>query len=432
MVDLHGKKLLILGASPNEVTMIRRARELGVYTIVTDYNSDHRVSPSKDVADEYWDISWADLDTLEKKCREEKVDGVVAGFSEIRVEKNILLCERLGLPCYINMEQLDITRDKIKFKECCRKSGVPVIKEYASVDEVKEYPVIVKPTDRAGSIGVSVAENREELVKAYAYALEKSLTGHVIIEDYIYKNNARKFDSYYGIINGEITFLGTGDVLNSPYNGYKRVVQNGWVLPSVWEKKYLQTTDCLLRQMIRNMGIQNGFIFFSGFSDDTGSFRFFECGYRLCTGHLYNYFSKVGLYSHLDLYICYALTGSAESIREDVRPGKALKNVTLNVYAKEGKIRNITGFDRLTEQIPDCLYSMTDAVEGQECSEDNAILSKIGMAYFGSESPDKLAADVARFYELIRVEDISGKDMVYDRVDPETVRTWWDRKKAAE
>ena len=174
MTQLQGKKLLILGATAGETTLVKRAQKLGVYVIVTDYNTDYALSPAKYIADECWDISWSDIDTLEKLSRENEIDGVLAGYSEFRVENMIKLCKRLNLPCYINDEQLEITRDKIKFKDCCRKYGVPVVKEYASIDEVDEYPVIVKPTDRAGSIGISIAYNFEELEKAYQYAVNTS------------------------------------------------------------------------------------------------------------------------------------------------------------------------------------------------------------------------------------------------------------------
>ena len=36
---LKGKILLILGATPSEVDLVKRAQEFGVYVIVTDYHS---------------------------------------------------------------------------------------------------------------------------------------------------------------------------------------------------------------------------------------------------------------------------------------------------------------------------------------------------------------------------------------------------------
>ena len=75
---LRGKKLLILAGGPNLVTLVQRARELGVYTIVTDYYDD-QTSPAKKYADEAWNVSWSDIDTLEKLCIENKIDGITYG-----------------------------------------------------------------------------------------------------------------------------------------------------------------------------------------------------------------------------------------------------------------------------------------------------------------------------------------------------------------
>lgn len=424
MISLKGKKLLILGANPVETTIVNRAKELGIYTIATDNNLDHSISPAKDLCDEYWDVSYSDIDKLEELCIKNHIDGIISGFSEIRVEYNIKLCERLGLPCYINMKQLEITRDKLKFKECCRESGVPVIKEFRSIEDVDSFPVIIKPTDRAGSIGVSVATNYKELVHAYNYAMEMSISKNVIIEEYIYKDCANKFDVYYGIIDGEITFLGTDDVLNSEHNGFNKVIQNGWVFPSNYEKQYLKSTDSALRNMIKNMGIKNGYIFFSGFSNNKQEFKFFECGFRLCGGHLYNYFPKLGYYSNMDLFLAYALCGDASSVLDDVRVGKPFKNVTINLYAKAGIIDKITGFEKL-KSIPCCSFVLKHARIGQKCDDDKAILSKIGMAYFVSESSDELAHAVEQMYKYIKVVDKNGNNMIFDMVDPEKIRNWW-------
>lgn len=230
MQDFCGKRLLILGASPSEVSLVERAKKYGIYTIVTDNNPDHNIARAKQYADEAWDVSWSDLDVLEELCRQHHVDGITAGYSEFRVENLIKLCKRLGLPCYATLEQLEITRDKAKFKQECRINGVPVVHGYDSVDAVEHFPVIVKPVDRGGSIGISVAENKEELYKAYEYAMEMSVCKQVIIEDFIYKGT--KFDVYYAILDGKVFLLSSNDVLNAENNGFERVVQSSWLFPS--------------------------------------------------------------------------------------------------------------------------------------------------------------------------------------------------------
>ena len=83
------KKLLILGATAGEIALIRRAQAQGIYVIATDNHMDYSLAPAKRIANEAWDISWSDLDELEKRCRAERINGVLAGYSEFRVDNMI-------------------------------------------------------------------------------------------------------------------------------------------------------------------------------------------------------------------------------------------------------------------------------------------------------------------------------------------------------
>lgn len=423
MQNVKNKKLLVLGGNPNELSLVSRAQELGVYVIVADYHTDWTLSPAKKIANEAWNVSWSDIDTLEKRCLEARVDGVMAGYSEIRVDCMIQLCKRLGLPCYINEDQLAITRDKIKFKEACRRSGVPVVKEYASTAEVTQFPVIVKPVDRAGSIGITVATNPEELEQAYQYAMEMSICKKVIIEDFI--SNGVKFDAYYQIANGEIVLLPGSDVIFAKDNGLERVVQSAWLMPSIYQKWFVEKVDPSMQRMLRDMNIRDGYIFFSGFALPQGEFVFFECGFRLCGGYFYKYFEDIGGWNTLDLLICHALTGSTENLPKKKDPNLQLKNVTINLYAKKGVISGMEGLEQIVS-MPDHSHSVLTSYIGERCKDDTAILSKICLVHFTNESAEKLSEDVRKLYETISVTDEHGQDMIYDRVDPDAILHWWD------
>lgn len=425
METVNGKKLLVLGAGANEISLVARARELGIYVIVTDNCLNHKISSSKDLANEYWDISWSDIDALYKKSIETGINGVIAGYSEIRVENCIKLCKKLNLPCYINEEQLEITRDKIKFKEQCVKSGVPVIKEYDGPENVTsaDFPVIVKPTDRAGSIGISIANNRKELVKAYEYAMNCSLKKRVIIEKFI--QNAKKFDVYYSIVDGKIDLLSTDDVINAKNNGTDKVIQSGWVLPSVKMDLFQKSKENqALQQMLRDMKIQNGYIFFSGFAMEDDTFVFFESGFRLCGGYLFNYFPLIGKVNNLDLFLYHSLTGSAKKAADEIKPGKPLKNVTINFYLKKGIVSKIDGFEELSK-LPTCTFTSMSTYLGCKCTEDNAILVKAGMAYFCAENVSDIVKDVKKAYDLVSILDENGNDLIYDRIDLDVIENWW-------
>lgn len=424
---LKGKKLLVLGATRSEIDLIKRAQSFGVYVIATDYNEDWSKSPAKKQADEGWNISWSDIDSLVPKCRENGIDGIIAGYSEIRVDCLLKCCERLCLPCYTNKEQLNITRNKDLFKETCKKYGVPVIKEYDSPESVDAFPVIVKPVDRGGSIGISVANNREELKKAYDYALETSLTRKAIIEKYICNGN--KVNYTYAIRDGEIKLTSTCDTLTSKLNGDLTVIQNAWLYPQRQQAEALEKVDANLRAMISGIGIRYGTIFFSSFVDDNANSLFFECGFRLSGSNKHAYLYRLGNVNYLDIYILHALTGSTDGIIVNPNPEPNLKCLTLNYYAKGGVVSSINGFEKI-KALPECTLANTFVKIGDECHDDKAILSKICRFSFCSESPAALA-DVADFANrTLDVRDADGKDMIYDRINPLTVKNWWTPQKA--
>ncbi len=427
MEKLKGKKLLILGGSENEISLVQRAKELGIYAVVADYYEDYEISPAKKFADEVWNASWADIDLMEKLCKEARIDGVVAGYSEFRVESQIKLCQRLGLPCYCTMEQLELTRDKRKFKDTCIANGVPVIHEYKSVQEVSAYPVIVKPVDRGGSIGISVATNKEELIKAYEYAMEMSVTKDVIIEDYIY--NATKIDLYYEIIDGEIIFLTCNDTINAQNNGFSKVVQSSWLFPSKYASVLMEKADAPIRKMLKNMGITNGYIFISGFADDAGNVAFFETGFRLCGGHLYDYYEALGHSSNLDLFITHALTGSCRNLRKNKEKMRSpdLKCIALNFYSKKGTISAIDGLEKV-QKMPQCGLVLCNAHIGQVCNDDKAILPKVAMVHFWSTDPAELELCAQKAYEKVLVTGENGEDLIYDRIDTSVISGWWNKK----
>lgn len=423
--NLIGKKLLVLGATPNEIPLVKRAQELGIYVITTDYNKDYTLSPAKNVSDECWDISWSDLDTLQKKCIESGVNGITAGFSEIRVENMIKLCERLGLPCYITKEQLAITRDKILFKETCRKYGIPTIKEYENIANVDKYPVIVKPTDRAGSIGVGIANNDVELHKVFQVAMEKSIVKKVIIEEYI--SDAIEMDVHYAVCEGEVTLLTTDDIIPAAGNvSDGKVVQSAWMYPSKYNDDFLKKIDKKMKKMIEGMGIKNGTIFFSGFVDKNGDFSFFECGFRLWGEQEFTYDYYLGNVNYLDIYIYHALLGTTAGIDKNEDGNINLKGIALNLYVKGGVIACINGLNEIS-QMDDCYLCIVDSYIGQECTFNNAILTKAGLVGFANTDPYILKENVMNAYSIISILNCEHIDMLYDRINVDLIENWWGK-----
>ena len=70
------KKLLILGGTRISCEIVRKAKKMGVYTVVTDYY-DETKSPAKQIADESFLVSCTDVDAVVSLIKEQNIDGVL-------------------------------------------------------------------------------------------------------------------------------------------------------------------------------------------------------------------------------------------------------------------------------------------------------------------------------------------------------------------
>ena len=411
-------KLLVIGSYYTEIEVVRRAKALGYYAIVTDNHEDQSQIPAKHEADEHWDISWTDIDALEKKCREAGATGILGGFSERRVESMIRLCERLGLPCSITMEQLEVTRDKLKFKQACRRSGLPCVKEY-QYDDVMRFPVIVKPTDRAGSIGINVAYNRAQFEKDYAYAMSLSESKNVIVEEFI--DDGVKFDIYYYVQNGEIVFLGSSDTIMCKGKEGAEILQKAWPFPSRHEQQFLKEEDGHVRTMIRQLGIDNCYLTMSAFYRN-GEFYFFEAGFRLSGEMSFNYYKAASGIDYVEVMIRFAM-GEKEPVRlREFREHKT-KSLILNFYGKDGIVGRIGGEEEV-KALPEVVDFLVYLTEGETIHNETKVLRKIGMCTICSDDMNVVKDTVRKVNQLFLVTDKDGKDLIYERMSAEELEDY--------
>lgn len=402
------KKILVLGGNYVECDLIQEARLLGYYVIVTDNHEDWSLSPGKLLANEGWNISWSDIDTLESRCKEVNISGILAGFSEFRVESMIKLCNRLGLPCALTLEQLDITRDKIKFKACCKEYHIPCVREYR-LNDIINFPVIIKPVDRAGSIGINIAKNVEELGQYYKYALSLSPTKRVIIEDYI--DDGTKVDVYYFVQNAEIELLGTSDTIMCSGSDGAKFLQKAWTFPSVFERKYVEDIDPLVRNMIKGIGINFGYITISLFYFK-GHFYVFEAGFRLSGELSYNYYKAISNINYLDLLIHYSASDPVDNII-----GKTKKkgySIIFNYFGLNGKIWKI--------KIPNDINIVAKNLyvkDGDTIKNDTIVFKKLAMITLFSERKHDLYSSAVLLNKHVSFYDENKNELIYEFVIPE-------------
>lgn len=186
------KKIMLLGGIRYLLPVIEAAHKLGYYVITVDNVPDniaHKYS------DEYLNVSIVDRDAILEVAKVKRIDGIMSFGVDPGVETAAYVQEMMGLPSVGPYESVCILQNKDRFRSFLTENGFNVPKSYSylSLEEVLNdidefaYPVIVKPTDSAGSKGVTKVCDKSEVEKAFVYAKQFSIKGRVIIEDFIEK-----------------------------------------------------------------------------------------------------------------------------------------------------------------------------------------------------------------------------------------------------
>lgn len=204
------KRLMLLGGLRYLKPVIDAAHEQGYYVITADYlpnNIAHKWS------DEYCNVSIIDKDAVLREAQRLKIDGIMSFACDPGVVAASYVQNKMGLPSFGPFESVEILQNKDKFRAFLTKNGfnVPQAKGFDSVEAAMEesywypWPVIVKPTDAAGSKGVTRVDKKEDLKPALEYAMEHSISGHIIVEEFIDKKGCSS-DTDSMSVDGKLVF----------------------------------------------------------------------------------------------------------------------------------------------------------------------------------------------------------------------------------
>lgn len=381
------KKLLIMGGTQISCEIVRKAKQMGIFVGVADYNPPEK-SPAKRIADEHFLVSCTDVDAMADLVKTQEYDGILVGFNDMLLPYYADICEKTGLPAYGTKEQFDIFINKDKYKALLRKYDVPTVQEYhidlndvsGSAKNIK-FPVLVKPADSSGSRGVSVCWNIEELSDAVVKASTYSKTGKILVEQYLTGKEATVF---WVFCNGEYHFCGIGNrhVKHNQEGAIPLPV--GYTYPAKATIRYQNEVVDKAKEMFRSVGIKDGMMFMQCKIED-GICVAYDIGYRLTGSLEYKNFMDACGYDPLEMLIHFALTGKMTETEIHVDPffnGVYPYNVSL--LAKPGKIADLTGIEE-ARKIPGVIDVVVAHYPGEEITEAmKGLLAQITVRILGT------------------------------------------------
>lgn len=205
------KKLMLLGGIRYLLPVIKAAHEQGYYVITADYLPDNI---AHQYSDEYVNVSIIDKEAVLKVAREKEIDGIMSFGVDPGVIAASYVQNQMGLPSFGPFESVEILQHKDKFRAFLAENGfnVPWAFGFSSETEAWDarekftYPLIVKPTDSAGSKGCTRVDGEAELMAAIQYAFRYTINGHIIIEEFLEKKGCSSDTDSYAR-DGQLKFV---------------------------------------------------------------------------------------------------------------------------------------------------------------------------------------------------------------------------------
>lgn len=202
------KKIAVIGASYLQLPLVKKAKEMGLEVHCFAWAEG---AVCKDLADYFYPISIVEKEEILKVCQEVGIDGICTIASDVAAPTVAYVANKMNLVGN-DYEAAVKANNKYQMREAFIKAGVPCPKYMMVTPETLhsvevidglrdfQYPMITKPSDRSGSLGVTKIVMHSQFYPAVELAMEKSFKHQAMVEEFIEgREISVEFISYNGV-----------------------------------------------------------------------------------------------------------------------------------------------------------------------------------------------------------------------------------------
>ena len=344
------KKILIIGAGFLQAFVIKKAKEMGYYTITIDKNPN---SIGFSYADEYGLVDIVDQEACLGYAQSKCIDGVMTAATDYGVLSASFIAKQMNLPG-LNYEVAKVIKHKYMVRRNLFENMVDDISQYYEISSISElenisdnihFPVMVKPSDGSGSKAVRRVDIISDLKAAYDEALKASLIGKVLIEDFI---EGKEYGVESFVYKGQVHVLGVmGKYMTNPPD----YAELGHCIPSQLdiEEKVKEAA----RSVIKALGIDFGAVNMDVLVTGDKRICIVDIGARMGGNLIGSHIVPLG--TGID-YMGNLIRAAAGDL-VDIKPqGSGVNVVTRLLALKPGKITGLPDFKKIRDQYKVDIY----------------------------------------------------------------------------
>ena len=271
------KKLAIIGASYLQLPLIEKAKSMGIETHVFAWAAN---DVGETAADYFYPISIVEKEQILDKCRQIGIDGICSIASDLAMVAVNYVAEQMGLTGN-SMECTLRSTNKHLMRQAFERYGDPSPKSLLveSADDLQNvplhYPVIVKPTDRSGSRGITKLDSPNGLAEAIENAKLQRFEKKALVEEFA---TGQEYSVEYISWQGEHHFLALTHKYTTGAPGF---IETGHLEPAPVSEKTVERVKAVVSHALNSLGIRYGASHSELKIDANGRIMLIEIGGRM-------------------------------------------------------------------------------------------------------------------------------------------------------
>lgn len=202
------RKILILGAGIYQVPLIKKAKELGCYTIVCSIKGNY---PGFKYADKVYYVDTTNKENCLKIAINEGVIAVCTTGTDVALPTLGYIVDKMHLKGPSEQSAI-MSSNKLFMQEAFHKNHVNSATYFKvkSLDECREkacligFPCILKVVDSSGSRGIKIVMDQTEIAEAYETILPYTRLDYIIVEEFL---KGEEFGAQAFVYEGEVLFV---------------------------------------------------------------------------------------------------------------------------------------------------------------------------------------------------------------------------------
>ncbi|RCW46327.1 MULTISPECIES: ATP-grasp domain-containing protein [unclassified Halanaerobium] len=405
-------KLLVLGGGSGQISIIKKAKEMGHQVIVSDYYAD---APGKKYADYGETVSTFDIKSNIEVAKKYSVDGVLTSGTDQPVYTAARTAEELNLPSFLSSDTALKVTNKMEMKKLFEKADIPSVKhkflQQNFLDRELEkfsFPAVVKPLDSQGQRGVFKLNSIEEVRKRFAEVLSFSRENKILIEEYY---NSGEITVSGWVNKGKLKILTITDRVtyeNGPHIG----ICTAHIFPSKFLSKYHQEIKSMSEKIVKAFQIKNGPIYFQMLIGDNG-IKVNEIACRIGGAYEGDFMPSLTGVDILEMMVNLALNQEIDYSslnRYQLKENQNWLSVQL-FFALPGRIADISSTEEILS-LDGVSQIGFNFKKGDKIKKIENATERAGYFIVRAESRTELKERLKKVYDRLKIVDNQGKNLI--------------------